>query len=284
MLAAGVLAQTSPDDFFSVNSLIAIRDHLLPALWPMVFAFAITGILVPLMIVLSRRLGVLAIPGERHPHSKPMPLLGGLGPFMGLLPPMPTTTRVEFAPDVQNVQRGMTPRIYGRSYAIEAQLHVPDKGAEGVIVANADFIGGYGLWVDHGGRLNRTYSCLGVDSYRQTSTEKIPAGDVTVTMLFEADEPKPGTGGNVTLWADGRQIGQGRIEHTVPFMFTSYAGLDIGRDNGLVADLAYEDKAPYPFTGAVKKVTFDLKPTTHDDERALHEHAHMQAIGHGAAG
>ena len=36
--------------------------------------------------------------------------------------------------------------------------------------------------------------------------------------------------------------------------------MDIGRDNGGVVDLAYEDKAPYAFTGTVKKVTFDLKP------------------------
>jgi UDP-GlcNAc:undecaprenyl-phosphate GlcNAc-1-phosphate transferase len=85
LFLAGVFAQTSPDDFFSINSLIAIRDHLLPAVWPMVFAFAITGIVVPLMIVLSHRLGVMAMPGERHPHSRPMPLLGGLAMFIGFL-------------------------------------------------------------------------------------------------------------------------------------------------------------------------------------------------------
>jgi len=80
---AGVFTQTNPDDFFSINSLIAIRDHLLPAVWPLVFAFAITGILMPLTIVLSRRLGILALPGDRHPHSRPMPLLGGLAMFVG---------------------------------------------------------------------------------------------------------------------------------------------------------------------------------------------------------
>jgi len=85
LFLAGVFAQANPDDFFSINSLIAIRDHLLPAVWPMVFAFAITGIVVPLMIVLSRRLGVIAMPGERHPHSRPMPLLGGLAMFIGFL-------------------------------------------------------------------------------------------------------------------------------------------------------------------------------------------------------
>jgi arylsulfatase len=217
-------------------------------------------------------------------RNRVLPLLGGMSVFFGLLPPLPTITRFAFAGDVQNVQRGMVPRIMGRSYAIEAELEVPKAGAEGVIVANADFIGGFGLWVDGSGMLNHTYSFLGVETYKQASTEKIPAGDVTVKMLFEADAPKPGTSGTVTLWANGRQIGEGRLEHTVPVAFSSYAGMDIGRDNGLVVDLAYEDKAPYPFTGTVKKVIFDLKPAAHEDEKALHEHAAMQAVGHGAAG
>ena len=69
---------------------------------------------------------------------------------------------------------------------------MPDGGAEGVILANADFIGGFGLWVDEEGKLNHTYSFLGVESYRQTSTKPLPSGEVSVKMLFEADEPKPG--------------------------------------------------------------------------------------------
>ena len=92
-------------------------------------------------------------------------------------------------------------------------------------------------------------------------------------MLFEADESKPGTGGNVTLWANDKQIGEGRMPQTVPIAFSSYSGMDIGRDNGLVVDLAYEDKAPYAFTGTVKHVVFDLKPAHHEAEQALHEHA-----------
>jgi arylsulfatase A-like enzyme/uncharacterized membrane protein len=217
-------------------------------------------------------------------RNRVLPLLGGMCVVMGILPPMPTRTRFELRGDVENVQRGMIPHIYGRSYAIEADLHVPEGGAEGVIVANADFIGGFGLWVDERGRLNHSYSFLGVESYRQTSAEAIPAGDVTVRMVFDADAHRPGAGGAVSLWADGRRIGDGRIEHTVPIAFSSYAGLDVGRDNGLVADLAYEDRAPYPFTGTVKKVVFDLKPATEQDQRALHEHAASHAVGRAASG
>ena len=216
-------------------------------------------------------------------RNRALPLLGSICVFFGILPPLPTVTRHTFAGDVQNIQKGLVPRIAGRSYALEAELVVPDGGAEGVILANADFIGGFGLWVDEKGLLNHTYSFLGVESFRQTSTEPIPTGEVSVKMLFEADEPKPGTGGNVTLWANGKQIGEGRIDKTVPMMFTSYAGMDVSRDNGLVVDAAYEDKAPYKFTGTVKQVVFDLKPAGHEDAKALHHHEAIHAVAHGVS-
>ncbi len=217
-------------------------------------------------------------------RNRVLPLLGGYSVFFGMLPPMPTRTRFEFAGDVQNVQTPVIPRVIGRSYAIEGQLLVPDDGAEGVIVAYADFIGGFALWVDEHRRLNHTYQFLGVETYRQTSTEPIPTGDVTVKMLFEIDEPKPASGGTVTLWANDRQIGEGRLDKTISLIFSTYAGMDMGRDNGGVVDLDYEDRAPYAFTGTVKRVVFDLQPTTNEDALALHEHASTQAIGAGAAG
>jgi hypothetical protein len=50
------------------------------------------------------------------------------------------------------------------------------------------------------------------------------------------------------------------------------------------ADKHQGNKAPYAFTGTVKKVVFDLRPATLEDEQALHEHAQIQAVGGGAAG
>ena len=78
-------------------------------------------------------------------RNRVLPLMAGVSVIYGILPPMPTQTRFAFAGGVQNVQRGMAPRIAGRSYAIEADVEVPEGGAEGVLVANADFIGGYAL-------------------------------------------------------------------------------------------------------------------------------------------
>jgi len=214
-------------------------------------------------------------------RNRVFPLLGGFAPFFGILPPMPAVNRFTFAGDVQNIGPTMIPRIQGRSYTIEGHLHVPDGGAEGVIVANSDFIGGFALWIDDQGLLNHTYQFLGVETYKQTSTRPVPTGDVIVKMQFESDEPKPGSGGRVTLWANDEQIGEGTMAHTVAMIFTTYAGMDIGRDNGGVVDLAYEDKAPYAFTGTVNEVVFDLKSATTEHEHELHAHASIHSVAHG---
>jgi arylsulfatase A-like enzyme/uncharacterized membrane protein len=217
-------------------------------------------------------------------RNRVLPLMAGFSVLYGILPPLPTQSRYTFAGDVDNVQWGMIPRVFGRSYAIEAELQVPDGGAEGVIVAMADFIGGFGLWVDGKGSLCHTYSLLGVETYKQVSSSPIPTGDVNVRMLFEAAEPKPGTGGHVTLFVNDEKVGEGDMPRTVPVTFTSYSGMDIGRDNGLVVDRAYEDRAPYAFTGTVKKVVFDIKPLTQVEEQALHEHTALHAVAGGVAG
>ena len=88
----------------------------------------------------------------------------------------------------------------------------------------------------------------------------------------------------MTLWANDKQIGEGRLDKTISLIFTTYAGMDMGRDNGGVVDLAYEDQAPYAFTGTVKKVIFDLKPAHREAEKALHAHEQTQGVGAGTAG
>ncbi len=113
-----------------------------------------------------------------------------------------------------------------------------------MIVAEADDMGGFALWVDGDGLLHHSYSFMAVEQYSQVFTEPLPTGEVSIRMQFDADATKPGTGGEVTLWANGSQIGGGRMEHTVALRFSFYAGMDIGRDNGMTVDTAYRDKAP----------------------------------------
>ena len=205
-----------------------------------------------------------------------LPLMAPLAGFFGMVPPLPETATYEFRGDVQNVLSGMIPRIYNHSYTITAELVIPAGGAEGVIVAEADHLGGFSLFVDDG-KLTHTYSMMGVFVFRQQAEESLPEGEVTVRMEFAADAPKPATGGEVTLFINDRAVGTGRMEHTVPIRFSGYAGMDIGRDNGGVVDLGYENRKPFAFTGTIKKVTFDVNPhPSAEDAHELHK-----AVQHG---
>jgi arylsulfatase len=187
------------------------------------------------------------------------PLLGGLAAFYGLRP-HDSRTSFTFRPGVENVGAGMLPPIYNRSFAITAELEVPPDGVEGVIVAEADSLGGFALYVQ-GGRLRYTYGNLGLSTDTLVASEPLPPGKVVARYEFAADAPgKPAGGGRGSLAINGRKVAEGRIEHTVPQRFSSYAGMDIGRDNGDPVDKGYADRSPFPFTGRIDKVVFDLGP------------------------
>jgi UDP-GlcNAc:undecaprenyl-phosphate GlcNAc-1-phosphate transferase len=70
-------------DFFSLAFLDTLRDKVLPGLWPLLAAMLICALLVPLAIRISRRTGLMAVPGGRHAHATATPLLGGLAMFVG---------------------------------------------------------------------------------------------------------------------------------------------------------------------------------------------------------
>jgi arylsulfatase len=221
---------------------------------------------------------------EEAEKYKVLPLMAALAGFFGMLPPLPEVTQFEFRGDVQNVMSGMIPRIYNHSYTISADLVVPAGGANGVIVAEADHLGGFSLFVQDG-KLTHTYSMMGVFVYRQQAEEPLPEGDVNVGMAFAADAAKPATGGEVSLFINDKPVAKGRMDHTVPVRFSAYAGMDIGRDNGGVVDRSYEHENPFAFTGTIKKVAFDIKPQlTAEEETQLHAAAHHGHTAHALSG
>jgi len=52
----------------------------------------------------------------------------------------------------------------------------------------------------------------------------------------------------------------------------------------LRGDGHWEGQAPYAFTNKLGKVVFDLKPTTHAEAKALHEHEHHRSVGSSVGG
>ena len=72
------------------------------------------------------------------------------------------------------------------------------------------------------------------------------------------------------------------MEHTVPFRFAGYAGMDAGRDAGLPVARGYADRSPFEFIGRIHKVVFDVNPhLTAEDRQAIHEHEQHAALAHG---
>jgi UDP-GlcNAc:undecaprenyl-phosphate/decaprenyl-phosphate GlcNAc-1-phosphate transferase len=63
--------------FFSKAFLQHLAGSLLPAFGPFVLAGALATVLTPLAMIVAGRLGLVALPGGRHIHLRPTPMLGG---------------------------------------------------------------------------------------------------------------------------------------------------------------------------------------------------------------
>jgi arylsulfatase len=186
------------------------------------------------------------------------PLLGGMAQFFGLAPPTGGRTTFTYYPGTRDVGAGMIPRIYNRSYTITADLDIPPAGAEGVIVAESDVMGGFSLYVQDG-KVHYTYSFLGIKVDTLIASAPLPSGKVRVRYEFAAHEPgRPATGGRGRLLINDKPAGEHHLERMVPLRFTTYAGMYIGRDNGEPVSPSYRAKSPFAFTGTIEKVVFDL--------------------------
>jgi hypothetical protein len=94
-----------------------------------------------------------------------------------------------------------------------------------------------------------------------TASVPMPTGRVAVRYEFTAEKPgQPATGGRGRLFVNSKQVGENYMERTVPLRFTTYAGMDIGKDNGEPVSPTYKTKSPFAFTGKIGKVVFDLAP------------------------
>lgn len=204
---------------------------------------------------------------QRH---QVLPLLGGMARAFGpeYMKPQPATATYTYRRGVENLSPGMLPNLYARSFAIEAQLDVDRNdcifafcvGADGVILAAGDYLGGFSLYVMHG-HPRFTYSFLGLKIETIKSSEPLPTGAVTLRFEFTMDKPgQLGGGGTGRLLINGKEVGRGTIEHTIPGQYSSYAGFDVGRDNGLVVvpELLYYAKRPFPTKTNIRQVDIVL--------------------------
>jgi arylsulfatase len=149
-----------------------------------------------------------------------------------------------------------------KSFSITAEVEVPSKGAEGVIIHQGGAFGGMSLYTKDG-KARFAYNFFGLQTYMVEAGQAIPAGKHQVRMEFAYDGGGLGNGGNVTLYYDGKKVGEGRIERTAAMAFSFDETTDVGRDTGTPVSKDYTTRTSH-FNGKVNWVQIDLGKDSQD--------------------
>ena len=152
--------------------------------------------------------------------------------------------------------------LKNKSYSMTANITVPESGATGVIITQGGLVGGWSLYV-HEGRLKYCYNFLGIEHYMITAEQPIPAGKHQVRMEFNYDGAGLGKGGDVTLYHDGKPVGQGRVERTQPMIYSADEACDVGADTGSPASPDYGPTGN-KFSGQIDWVQIDIGDDSQD--------------------
>jgi arylsulfatase A-like enzyme len=156
---------------------------------------------------------------------------------------------------------GMSENVFinvkNRSHTIDAEVEIPDKAANGVILCQAGRFGGWSLYLKEG-KPTYTYNFLGLQRFNVTAPDALPAGKATIRFVFAYDGGNPGSGGTGTIFVNGKKVAEGRIERTEGYAFSADEGADVGVDEGTPVTEDYSGR-DNKFTGKIHKVTVELK-------------------------
>jgi arylsulfatase len=154
-----------------------------------------------------------------------------------------------------------------KSYAVTAEIVVPEEGATGVIVAQGGAFGGWSLYAKEG-KPAYCYNLFGLNRFKVYGEEPLGAGPHQVRLEFAYDGGGLGKGGTASLYADGKKVGEGRVEGTVPMLFSGDETLDLGSDSGTPVsdDLSVDE---LEFNGQVRWVELDLGDDAEDADHLI---------------
>jgi arylsulfatase A-like enzyme len=156
--------------------------------------------------------------------------------------------------------------IKNKSHSVTAEIEVPDRGAEGVIIAQGGSIGGWSLYLKKG-KPRYCYNLLGIQRFYVDADNEVPEGTHQVRMEFAYDGPGMGKGGTATLYLDGVKVGEGNVAATAAMIFSADDTCDVGQENGaLVAD---DYPVPNAFTGSVNWVEIDVGKAAEDADHQI---------------
>jgi len=169
--------------------------------------------------------------------------------------PSSPLTEWTFYEGQDRIPEAMAPKYQsGRSSqaVIDAEI---DKDTEGVLYALGGISAGFTVYIDDG-ILKAEYNAMTLNRYKITSESAIPTGKVKVEVETIFDSKERLAPATVTLRVNGEEVGQGRVERSVPGAFTASETFDVGKDLGSPVALDYFDRAPFAFTGKINQINF----------------------------
>jgi arylsulfatase len=154
------------------------------------------------------------------------------------------------------IPEGSAPDLKNRSWQIEAQVKVPDGGAEGLIMTQGGRFNGLGLYLKEGKPIFM-YNFLDLERSSVIAPEALSPGEHTILVRFKYSGGGAGQPADIELLVDGSNAAHGRIKKTIPIRLSLDETLDIGEDTGTPVSEDY--KVPFKFTGEIEKVTISLE-------------------------
>jgi arylsulfatase A-like enzyme len=152
--------------------------------------------------------------------------------------------------------------LKNKSHSVTAEVELPKSGANGVIIAQGGAFAGWSLYAKDG-KLKYCYNLLGVQRFYIESEKALPAGVHQVRMEFVYDGGGLAKGGGVTLFVDGKKVGEGRLPATIPFLFSNEETTDLGSDSASPVSEDYNTHT-CAFNGKIKWVQLDQGADDHD--------------------
>jgi arylsulfatase A-like enzyme len=174
---------------------------------------------------------------------------------------------------MQRLGENVTLNLKNKSHAVTAEVWVPDRGANGVIVTQGGQFGGWSLYVKDG-ILKYCYNLLGVQRFYSAADTPLPAGTHQVRMEFAYEGGGLGRGGDITLFLDGNKIGAGRVGATMPMMFSLDESMDVGSETGSMVSEDYT-ATTCKFNGRIEWVQLDQGADDHDHLISPEERWHV---------
>jgi arylsulfatase A-like enzyme len=172
-------------------------------------------------------------------------------------------TTMTFKPGMTRMNENTVPNVKNTDFTISATVELGPEPASGAIIAQGGAFGGWCLYMKEG-VLAYAHNWVGLETFIVRAAAPIASGTHEIMLSFKYDGGGAGKGGQVTFFSNGRKIGSGRVERTVPALFSFDDFMDIGQDNGekVVDDYGASGSR---FTGTIRSVTIDVSGEAHHD-------------------